>query len=111
MYTYVLQDKNGQIRRTDSISAGLDYPAVGPEHSQLMKVGRAKYSAVTDADALEGFKLLSELEGIIPALEPSHAICYAAKLVKQYGPKDSVIINLSGRGDKDVETVAKALGY
>ncbi len=111
IYTYVLQDNNGQIRRTDSISAGLDYPAVGPEHSQLMMVGRAKYSAVTDAEALAGFKLLSEAEGIIPALEPSHAISYATRLVKQYRSEDSVIINLSGRGDKDVETVAKALDY
>ena len=111
MYTYVLQDQNGQIETTDSISAGLDYSAVGPEHSHLMMTGRTKYAAVTDAEALDGFKLLSESEGIIPALEPSHAISYASKLVKRYGSKDSVIINLSGRGDKDVETVAKALDY
>jgi len=111
MYTYDLQDQNGQIETTDSISAGLDYSAVGPEHSHLMMTGRTKYAAVTDAEALDGFKLLSESEGIIPALEPSHAISYASKLVKRYGSKDSVIINLSGRGDKDVETVAKALDY
>jgi len=111
MYTYVLQDEHGQIQTTNSISAGLDYPAVGPEHSHLMTMQRARYVAVTDTEALDGFKLLSESEGIIPALEPSHAISYASKLTKLYGSKDSVIINLSGRGDKDLETVVKALNY
>ncbi len=111
MYTYVLQDEHGQIQTTESISAGLDYSAVGPEHSHLMMMGRAKYAAVTNAEALDGFKLLSESEGIIPALELSHAISYASKLVKKYGSKDSVIINLSGRGDRDVETAAKALDF
>ncbi len=111
MYTYVLQDETGQISKTDSISAGLDYSAVGPEHAHLMSTGRAKYVTTDDAGALEGFQALSQAEGIIPALEPSHAISYAMKLCRQYSPSDSLIINLSGRGDKDVETVAKAIAY
>ncbi len=107
--TYVLQDKYGQIYNTHSISAGLDYSAVGPEHSMLRDLKRAKYFYATDDEALAAFKLLSEKEGIIPALESSHAVAYALKYAKNCSKKDVVIINLSGRGDKDLEHVAKAL--
>jgi tryptophan synthase beta chain len=107
MMTYVLQNEEGQIETTQSISAGLDYPAVGPEHSYLMSVGRTKYVTQTDSDAAEAFKQLSQLEGIIPALEPAHAISYATKLAKTIGREDSIIVNLSGRGDKDVDTIAR----
>lgn len=107
--TFVLQNEDGQIRDTHSISAGLDYPGVGPEHAFLKATGRAQYVAVTDDEALDAFKLLARLEGILPALEPAHAIAYACQLAKQL-PKDSIIIvNLSGRGDKDVEVVMQAL--
>lgn len=107
--TFVLQNEDGQIRDTHSISAGLDYPGVGPEHAFLKATGRAKYVAVTDDEALDAFKLLARLEGILPALEPAHAIAYGCQLAKQL-PKDSIIIvNLSGRGDKDVEVVMQAL--
>jgi tryptophan synthase beta chain len=106
--TYLLQDEMGQIRETHSIAAGLDYPGVGPEHAWLKDVGRAEYAAVTDAEALEALKMLSECEGIIPALESSHAVAYAIKLAPAL-PRDQVIIvNLSGRGDKDMQTVARA---
>ena len=108
--SYVLQDENGQIRETHSISAGLDYPGVGPEHSRLMETGRAQYVTATDDEALEGFKLLSEKEGIIPALESAHAVYYAAKLAATLPKSDIVLVNLSGRGDKDMGIVAKALG-
>ncbi|MGH7781474.1 MAG: tryptophan synthase subunit beta [Candidatus Binataceae bacterium] len=108
--TLLLQDELGQIRDTHSIAAGLDYPGVGPELAHLKEIGRAEYAAVTDAEALEAFRLLSETEGIIPALESSHAVAYTAKLAPAL-PKDQVIIvNLSGRGDKDMNTVARALG-
>ncbi len=108
--SYLLEDEHGQIKETHSIAPGLDYPGVGPEHSFYKDSGRASYVAVTDAQALEGFKLLSETEGIIPALEPAHAIYYAAGLAKKL-PKDKIIIvNLSGRGDKDLEIVTGALG-
>jgi tryptophan synthase beta chain len=107
MMTYVLQNAEGQIETTQSISAGLDYPAVGPEHSYLMSVGRTKYVTETDSDAVDAFKKLSQLEGIMPALEPAHAISYATKLAKTLGRKDSIIVNLSGRGDKDVDTIAR----
>jgi tryptophan synthase beta chain len=107
MMTYVLQNAEGQIETTQSISAGLDYPAVGPEHSYLMSVGRTKYVTQTDSDAVDAFKQLSQLEGIMPALEPAHAISYATKLAKTLGREDSIIVNLSGRGDKDVDTIAK----
>lgn len=108
--TYILQDETGQIRPAHSISAGLDYPGVGPEHAYLHFIGRAQYVAVTDGEALEGFQLLAESEGIIPALESAHAVAYAAKLASQL-PRDKVIVvNLSGRGDKDMGTVARALG-
>jgi len=107
MMTYVLQNTEGQIETTQSISAGLDYPAVGPEHSYLMSVGRTKYVTETDSDSVDAFKKLSQLEGIMPALEPAHAISYASKLAKTLGRKDSIIVNLSGRGDKDVDTIAR----
>jgi tryptophan synthase beta chain len=107
MMTYVLQDEAGQVQTTRSISAGLDYPGVGPEHAFLMNEGRAKYVTVSDEEALEAFKNLSQLEGIMPALESAHAISYAVKLAKSLGTKDSIIVNLSGRGDKDVEIIAK----
>lgn len=108
--TYLLQDELGQIRETHSIAAGLDYPGVGPELAYLHDTGRAQYAAVTDAEALDGFKLLSETEGIIPALESSHAIAHAAKIAPAMSKDQIMIINLSGRGDKDMHTVAKAFG-
>jgi tryptophan synthase beta chain len=108
--TYLLQDELGQIRETHSIAAGLDYPGVGPELAYLHDTGRAHYAAVTDAEALDGFKLLSETEGIIPALESSHAIAHAAKIAASMSKDQIMIINLSGRGDKDMHTVAKAFG-
>jgi tryptophan synthase beta chain len=108
--SYLLQDESGQVREAHSISAGLDYPGVGPEHSFYKDSGRAEYVAVTDEQALQGFTLLCETEGIIPALEPAHAIYYAAELAKHL-PKDSIVlVGLSGRGDKDIDIVAEALG-
>ena len=104
--TYLLQDNDGQIIETHSISAGLDYPGVGPEHSLLKDINRATYVAVNDEEALEGFNLLSQTEGIIPALEPAHAIYYASTLAPQLKNTDTIIVGLSGRGDKDIETVA-----
>lgn len=107
--SYLLQDKDGQIEIAHSISAGLDYPGVGPEHSHLKESGRAQYVAVTDKQALEGFKMLTELEGIIPALESSHAVYHASKLAKRL-PKDKIIVVcLSGRGDKDIDIVRGVL--
>jgi len=108
--TYLLQDPNGQILETHSISAGLDYPGVGPEHSWLKTSERAEYVAVDDRQALEGFQRLSQAEGIIPALEPSHAIYHAMKLAAQLPANQDILIGLSGRGDKDMHTVAAALG-
>lgn len=108
--SYVLEDENGQIKETHSIAPGLDYPGVGPEHSFYKDSGRATYVSVTDEQALEGFKLLCETEGIIPALEPSHAIYYAAQLAAGLPQDKIIIVNLSGQGDKDLEIVAKALG-
>jgi len=108
--TYVLQDKFGQIYNTHSISAGLDYSAVGPEHSMLRDLKRASYSYATDKEALNAFKILSEKEGIIPALESSHAVAYALKYAKKCKENDIIIINLSGRGDKDLEIVSKEMG-
>ncbi len=108
--SYLLQDEDGQVSETHSISAGLDYPGVGPEHSYLKETGRAEYTGVTDAEALEGFKLLCRAEGIIPALESAHAIHYAGKLAATLPPDKMVVVNLSGRGDKDMNTVAEALG-
>jgi tryptophan synthase beta chain len=108
--TYVLQDELGQIRPAHSISAGLDYPGVGPEHSYLSASGRASYVSVTDAQAVEGLKTLTETEGIIPALESAHAIAYAMQLAPKLGRDKIVLVNLSGRGDKDMNTVAAYLG-
>jgi tryptophan synthase beta chain len=107
--SYVLQDDFGQIQEAHSISAGLDYPGVGPEHSYLKDTGRATYVAITDAEALEGFQLLSRTDGIIPALESSHAIAYAAKIADNMGKSQIMIVNLSGRGDKDLQIVMNAL--
>ena len=108
--SYVLQDNYGQISPTHSISAGLDYPGVGPEHAYLKDTGRAKYVTVTDKEALEGFQLLCHTEGITPALESAHAICYATRLAGSLDKKQTIIVNLSGRGDKDMNIVAQALG-
>jgi tryptophan synthase beta chain len=107
--SYLLQDSDGQISPSHSISAGLDYPGVGPEHSWLKDTGRAEYVSITDAEALEGFQLLARTEGIIPALECSHAVAHLAKIAPSMDPDQVVIFNLSGRGDKDMETAAKAL--
>ena len=107
--SYVLQDKFGQINIAHSVSAGLDYPGVGPEHSYYKKIKRAKYVAVDDKGAIEGLKILSELEGIIPALEPAHAIYYVTKLAPKLRKSDSIIICLSGRGDKDIDIIREAL--
>jgi tryptophan synthase beta chain len=107
--SFVLQDEYGQVRATHSVSAGLDYPGVGPEHAWLADTGRARYLAATDAEALEGFRLLSRLEGIIPALEPAHAILPAVRRAGEIGPDGLVVLNLSGRGDKDVDEVARIL--
>ncbi len=108
--SYVLQTEEGQIREAHSISAGLDYPSVGPEHSYLKDEGFVEYASVTDEEALESFKVTSRLEGIIPALETAHAIFYAEKVAKELGPGANLVVNLSGRGDKDVEVAADALG-
>jgi tryptophan synthase beta subunit len=108
--TYLLQDANGQILETHSISAGLDYPGVGPEHSWLKTTERAEYVGVDDTQALEGFQALTRSEGIIPALEPSHAIYHAMKVAAEMRPDQDLLIGLSGRGDKDMHTVAAALG-
>jgi tryptophan synthase beta chain len=108
--SYMLQDENGQVIETHSISAGLDYPGVGPEHSYLKETGRAHYVAVTDAEALDAFQLLCRAEGIIPALESAHAIHYASRLAASLPHDKIVVVNLSGRGDKDMHTVAQALG-
>jgi tryptophan synthase beta chain len=107
--SYLLQDRDGQVTEAHSISAGLDYPGVGPEHSYLKDIGRAEYYSVTDSEALAAFQLLSKLEGIIPALETSHAIAYLDKLCPQLTGNPKLVINCSGRGDKDVQTVAKVL--
>ena len=107
----VLEDRFGQIKIAHSIAAGLDYPGVGPEHAYYQKIGRASYEAVTDNEALEGIKLLSKIEGIIPAMEPAHAIFYLTKLKPKIKKNSSVIVCLSGRGDKDTQTVADRLKY
>ena len=108
--SYLLQDAHGQVTEAHSISAGLDYPGVGPEHSWLKVSERAEYVSVTDTEALAAFRLLSETEGIIPALEPAHALAYLAKLLPALDEDELVLVNLSGRGDKDMGTVADALG-
>jgi tryptophan synthase beta chain len=110
MKSFFLQDEEGQILTTHSISAGLDYPGVGPEHAYLFESGRAEYVYATDQEALEGFKLLSRLEGIIPALEPAHAVLKVVEIAGKLSKEGIVIFNLSGRGDKDMETVMKHLG-
>jgi tryptophan synthase beta chain len=108
--TYLLQDEDGQITEAHSISAGLDYPGIGPEHAWLKETGRVEYTAVTDTEALDAFQLLCRTEGIIPALEPSHAIAAIVKRAREM-PQDAVVLaNLCGRGDKDIVTVAEALG-
>jgi len=104
--TYLMQDEDGQITETHSISAGLDYPGVGPEHAWLKESGRANYVAATDKEALAAFHTLTRCEGIIPALESSHAVSYAMKLAAGMDPKQIILVNLSGRGDKDMHTVA-----
>ncbi|MDC3418127.1 tryptophan synthase subunit beta [Aquibacillus salsiterrae] len=108
--TYLLQDENGQIQEAHSISAGLDYPGVGPEHSHFKEIGRVIYDSITDAEALEGLQYLSKTEGIIPALESAHAIAYTMKLAKKMNKDETIVVCLSGRGDKDVNTVREALG-
>ncbi len=108
--SYLLQDQHGQMRETSSIAPGLDYPGVGPEHSYLKDTGRAQYVAVADSDALKGFRLLAETEGILPALESAHAVAHAADIASTLGRDQIVVVNLSGRGDKDMSIVAEALG-
>lgn len=108
--TYLMEDTNGQIIETHSISAGLDYPGVGPEHAWLKDIGRANYVSVTDAEAMQGFHALTRIEGIIPALESSHALAYVMKLAPTMSKDQSIIINLSGRGDKDINTIARLEG-
>jgi tryptophan synthase beta chain len=108
--TYLLQDADGQILEGHSISAGLDYPGIGPEHAWLKDIGRAEYRAATDAEALQAFQLCSGLEGIIPALEPSHALARVGEIAREVGAGGDVVVNLCGRGDKDIFAVAKHLG-
>ena len=107
MKTYIMEDENGKIQDAYSISSGLDYPGIGPEHAYLNKIGRVKYDSITDKEAVDAFKLLTRIEGIIPALESSHAIAYGIKIAKKYNKNDCIIINLSGRGDKDMDTILK----
>jgi len=106
-FSYLIQDADGQVRPTHSVSAGLDYPGVGPEHALLRDLERAEYVAVTDADAVAAFKLCTRLEGIMPALEPSHALHHAGLLARELGPDGRILVCLSGRGDKDMESVAE----
>jgi tryptophan synthase beta chain len=115
MRTFVLQDEDGQTKASHSISAGLDYPGVGPEHSWLHQIGRAQYEAITDAEAMDAFQLLSRTEGIVPALESAHALAGALKLGPRLGTAESgerplILVNLSGRGDKDVDIAIKWFG-
>jgi tryptophan synthase beta chain len=108
--TYLIEDDDGEIIETHSISAGLDYPGVGPEHAWLKDSGRAQYVAITDTEAMEGFHTLTRMEGIIPALESSHAVAYAMKLAPTMNKDQQILINLSGRGDKDINTIAAREG-
>ena len=108
--SYLLQDDNGQVAPAHSVSAGLDYPGVGPEHSWLKDLGRVNYVAITDDEAMAAFRSLTKVEGIMPALESAHAVAYAEKLAAQMDQDGIVIVNLSGRGDKDILTVAKLDG-
>ena len=105
MKTYIMENENGEVQDAYSISSGLDYPGIGPEHAYLNKIGRVKYDSITDKEAVDAFKLLTRIEGIIPALESSHAIAYGIKIAKKYDNNDCIIINLSGRGDKDMDTI------
>jgi tryptophan synthase beta chain len=107
--TFVLQDEAGNIELTHSISAGLDYAAVGPEHAWLRELGRTEYGYITDPEALEGFQTLARLEGILPALESAHAVAYTMRLAKEIPDGSVILVNLSGRGDKDVQSVMEAL--
>lgn len=100
-----LMEKNSKVKEAYSISAGLDYPGIGPEHAYLKSINRVKYDSVADEEAVRAFKLLCEKEGIIPALESSHAIAYAMKIAKKYAKEDCIIVNLSGRGDKDIDVI------
>ena len=109
--SYVLQDERGQIATTHSISAGLDYPSIGPEHAFLHDEGRVEYTSVSDDEALAGFQMLSKLEGIIPALESAHAVAHGLKIASEMKSDQVLIINLSGRGDKDVDTVRERLDF
>jgi tryptophan synthase beta chain len=109
--SYMLQDEDGQTMESHSISAGLDYPGVGPEHSWLKDLGRAQYRGISDAEAMDAMLLLSRTEGIIPAIESSHALAGALKLAKELPAGSSILINLSGRGDKDMETAARYFGF
>ena len=109
-YTYIMQDKDGQIEESYSVSAGLDYPAVGPQHAFLAETGRAEYYAITDTEALNAFQLLAKKEGIIPALESSHALAHALNMAEDAEEETIIVVNLSGRGDKDLEHVIKILG-
>jgi tryptophan synthase beta chain len=108
--SYLLQDERGQVLETHSVSAGLDYPGVGPEHSYFKDIGRAEYVPCTDAEAMEGFQILCRTEGIIPALESAHAVAHASKIAREFPPEAILVVNLSGRGDKDVEQVQRILG-
>jgi len=109
MMTYLLQDKDGQIKETHSISAGLDYPGVGPEHAFLKDTGKVKYKSATDREVINAFLTLTKTEGIIPALESAHAVSYAIKIAKTRSKSDSIVITLSGRGDKDIDIVKQYL--
>ena len=108
--SYLMQDEAGQVKDTKSVSAGLDYPGVGPEHSWLKDIGRAEYVAVSDDDALKAFHEVTELEGIMPALETAHAFAYLPVLAKELGNEANIVVNVSGRGDKDINTVAEIDG-
>jgi tryptophan synthase beta chain len=108
--SYVLQDSNGQIAATHSVSAGLDYPSIGPEHAFLHDSGRVEYTSIPDGEALEAFQALSRLEGIIPALESAHAVAFAMKVAREMGPEKVLVVNLSGRGDKDIDIVRESFG-
>ncbi len=108
--SYLLQDSAGQIANTHSISAGLDYPAIGPEHAFLRDIKRVEYVSVNDKEALRGFKMLAEMEGIIPALESAHAVAYALRLARELPARKTIVVNLSGRGDKDLASVQDLVG-
>jgi tryptophan synthase beta chain len=110
MHSYFLQDENGQVEPAHSVSAGLDYPGVGPEHAHLFETGRVRYTSVTDREALEAVQLLCRTEGILPALESAHAVAEAVRSAAKRSADEVVLVCLSGRGDKDVETIQRELG-